>query len=117
MWRSGPTQAERLAAALLRLEGYSDVGPQAPLGGPDGRADILCSRGGYTRRLRTYRTRNAFSKTLENHALSIALHYMHYNFVRIHKTLRTTPAMAAGVSDELWEISDIVNLVEISEAT
>jgi hypothetical protein len=47
MWRSGPTQAERLAAALLRLEGYADVEPQAPLGGPDGRADILCSRGGY----------------------------------------------------------------------
>lgn len=47
MWRSGPTQAERLAAALLRLEGYADVAPQAPLGGPDGRADILCSRGGY----------------------------------------------------------------------
>ena len=40
-------QAERLAAALLRLEGYADVEPQAPLGGPDGRADILCSRGGY----------------------------------------------------------------------
>lgn len=48
MWRSGPTQAERLAAALLRLEGYTDVEPQAPLGGSDGRADILCSRGGYT---------------------------------------------------------------------
>jgi hypothetical protein len=47
MWRSGSTQAERLAAALLRLEGYADVEPQAPLGGPDGRADILCSRGGY----------------------------------------------------------------------
>lgn len=47
MWRSGPTQAERLAAALLRLEGYAGVEPQAPLGGPDGRADILCSRGGY----------------------------------------------------------------------
>jgi hypothetical protein len=47
MWRSGPTQAERLAAALLRLESYADVEPQAPLGGPDGRADILCSRAGY----------------------------------------------------------------------
>lgn len=47
MWRSGSTQAERLVAALLRLEGYAGVEPQAPLGGPDGRADILCSRGGY----------------------------------------------------------------------
>jgi fido (protein-threonine AMPylation protein) len=47
MWRSGATQAERLAAALLRIEGYADVEPQAPLGGPDGRADILCFRGDY----------------------------------------------------------------------
>ena len=46
-WRSGPTQAERLAAGLLRLEGYASVEPQAPVGGPDGRADILCSRGEY----------------------------------------------------------------------
>lgn len=46
-WRSGSTQAERLAAGILRLEGYADVEPQAPIGGPDGRADILCSRGGY----------------------------------------------------------------------
>ena len=42
---------------------------------------------------------NAFSKKLENHALSVSLHYMHYNFARIHKTLRVTPAMAAGVTD------------------
>lgn len=46
MWRSGPTEAERLAAAILRLEGYRDIEPQAPLGGPDGRKDILCHRGG-----------------------------------------------------------------------
>jgi hypothetical protein len=45
------------------------------------------------------RLTNAFSKKLENHALSVALHYMHYNFFRIHKTLRVTPAMAAGVTD------------------
>lgn len=47
-WRSGPTQAERLCAGILRLEGYADVEPQSPLGGRDGRADIFCSRGGYT---------------------------------------------------------------------
>lgn len=40
---------------------------------------------------------------------------MHYNFVRIHKTLKVTPAMAAGVTDSLWSIADIVNLVEQSE--
>lgn len=58
------------------------------------------------------RLTNAFSKKLENHALSVALHYMHYNFVRIHKTLRVTPAMAAGVTDRLWSVSDIVDVLE-----
>ena len=47
MWRGGPTQAERMVAALLRVEGYQNVEPQAPLGGPDDRADVLCDRGGY----------------------------------------------------------------------
>ncbi len=46
---------------------------------------------------------------------AVALHMMYYNFVRIHKTLRVTPAMAAGVSDRLWEIADIVKLVEDAE--
>ena len=63
------------------------------------------------------RLTNAFSKKIENHAHSVALHYMHYNFVRIHKTLRVTPAMAAGVADHLWTISDIVDLVEKTEAS
>jgi len=58
------------------------------------------------------RLTNAFSKKVENHALSVALHYMHYNFARIHKTLRVTPAMAAGVTDKLWSIEDIANIVE-----
>ncbi len=61
------------------------------------------------------RLTNAFSKKIENHAHSVALHYMYYNFCRIHKTLRVTPAMAAGVTDRLWSISDLVNLVEESE--
>ena len=61
------------------------------------------------------RLTNAFSKKLENHALSVALHYMHYNFCRIHKTLRVTPAMAAGVTDRLWSVSDIAALVEAAE--
>jgi hypothetical protein len=63
------------------------------------------------------RLTNAFSKKLENHALSVALHYMHYNFCRIHKTLRVTPAMAAGVTDRLWEIGDIVQVLEDWENT
>jgi len=58
---------------------------------------------------------NAFSKKIENHAYSVALFTTYYNFARIHKTLRVTPAMAAGVTDRLWEIDDIVALVEAAE--
>jgi IS1 family transposase len=61
------------------------------------------------------RLTNGFSKKLENHAHAVALHMMFYNFVRIHKTLKITPAMAAGVTDRLWEISDIVKLIEDAE--
>jgi 3-methyladenine DNA glycosylase/8-oxoguanine DNA glycosylase len=50
------------------------------------------------------RLTNAFSKKVENHAHSVALFAMYYNFVRIHKTLRTTPAMAAKVTERLWEL-------------
>lgn len=59
---------------------------------------------------------NAFSKKVENHALSVALHYMHYNLCCIHKTLRVTPAMAAGVTDRLWEIKGMAALVEAADA-
>jgi IS1 family transposase len=62
------------------------------------------------------RLTNAFSKKVENHAHSVALFALYYNFVRIHKTLRTTPAMAAGVTKRLWEIGDIVDVLEAWEA-
>jgi IS1 family transposase len=62
------------------------------------------------------RLTNAFSKKVENHAYAVALHMMYYNFVRIHKTLRVTPAMAAGVADRLWDVADIVGLVEKAES-
>jgi hypothetical protein len=51
-----------------------------------------------------------------SHAHAVALHMMYYNFVRIHKRLRVTSAMAAGVSDRLWDIADIARLVEDAEA-
>jgi hypothetical protein len=57
-----------------------------------------------------------FSKKIKNHAHSMALFTTYYNFVRVHKTLRVTPAMAACVSDRLWEVSDIVALLEATEA-
>ena len=64
---------------------------------------------------RLTRLTHAFSKKIENHAHAMALHFMYYNFVRIHKTLRTTPAMAAGVTKRLWEIGDIVDIIEAFE--
>ncbi|QHN03496.1 IS1 family transposase [Granulicella sp. WH15] len=53
---------------------------------------------------------NAFSKKVENHAAAVALHFIHYNFARIHKTLRITPAMAAGISDHVWSHEEIAAL-------
>ncbi len=61
------------------------------------------------------RLTNGFSKKVENHANAVALHFAYYNFVRIHQTLRTTPAMAAGVSDRLWEVADLVAVLEAAE--
>lgn len=62
------------------------------------------------------RLTNAFSKKIENHTAAVALHAMFYNFVRVHQTLKVSPAMAAGVTDRLWEMSDIVQLLEAWEA-
>jgi hypothetical protein len=62
------------------------------------------------------RLTNGFSKKVENHAHSAALFAMYYNFVRVHKTLRMTPAMAANVTKRLWEMSDIVDVLEAYEA-
>jgi len=58
------------------------------------------------------RLTNAFSKKMENHCHALAIYFMHYNFCRIHQTLRVTPAMAAGVSDKLWELTDVVRIVD-----
>jgi IS1 family transposase len=61
------------------------------------------------------RLTNAFSKKIENHIASVALTYFAYNFIKIHRTLRTTPAMAADVTDRLWEVSDLVAAWEAEE--
>jgi IS1 family transposase len=62
------------------------------------------------------RLTNGFSKKAENHAHSVAIHFMHYNFVRIHQSLRVTPAMAAGVTTTLWSLTDMVRVIEDREA-
>jgi IS1 family transposase len=56
------------------------------------------------------RLTNAFSKKVENHVAMVAIHFMHYNFARIHKTLRVTPAMAAGITDHVWSLEEIALL-------
>ena len=58
------------------------------------------------------RLTNGFSKKIENHMHQVALFYMHYNFVRIHQSLRVTPAMAAGITGKLWSIHDVVALTD-----
>jgi IS1 family transposase len=102
--------AECVGAYKQRIEGNPD---------PKHISTSYAERSNLSVRMHTRRfTRltNAFSKKVENHAHSVALFAMYYNFVRIHKTLRTTPAMAAGVTSRLWEIGDIVDVLEAWEA-
>lgn len=95
--------------------------PHAVYGEPDPKhiSTSFAERSNLTMRKnmrRFTRLTNAFSKKVENHAHAVALHMMYYNFVRIHKTLKITPAMAAGVANKLWEMNDIVKVIEEWEA-
>jgi hypothetical protein len=63
------------------------------------------------------RLTNAFSKKVENHTAAIGLFHAHYNLCRIHKSLRVTPAMAAGVTARVWEVADLVALLPKLEGT
>jgi IS1 family transposase len=90
---------------------------QPKIGKPDSKhiSTSYAERSNLTMRMhmrRFTRLTNAFSKKVENHAAAIALHTMYYNFVRIHQTLKVSPAMAGGVTDKLWEVSDIVVMLE-----
>jgi IS1 family transposase len=62
------------------------------------------------------RLTNAFSKKVENHVAALSLHFMHYNFCRVHRTLKTTPAVAAGVVDHVWTLGELVRLLEEAES-
>jgi len=64
---------------------------------------------------RMTRLTNAFSKKFDNHCHALALYFVWYNFVKLHKAHKLTPAMAAGITDKLWSVEDIVALVEASE--
>jgi hypothetical protein len=102
--------AECIGAVKTRIEGNPD---------PAYVSTSYAERSNLNVRMHTRRfTRltNAFSKKVENHAHSVALFAMYYNFARIHKTLGTTPAMAANITKRLWEIGDIVDMLEAWEA-
>ena len=62
------------------------------------------------------RLTTGFSKKLENHVHMVALYTVFYNWTRIYKTLRTSPAQAAGLTDRLWDMADVVKLIEAAEA-
>ena len=62
------------------------------------------------------RLSNGFSRKIENHMAAVAINYFAYNFIKIHTTLRTSPAMAAGITDRLFDVMDIVKLLIDSEA-
>lgn len=98
-----------MSATRTRIQGNPDM---------DHASTSFVERQNLTMRMhmrRFTRLTNGFSKKQENHANAIALHFAYYNFVRIHQTLRMTPAMAAGVTDKLWEMADLVTIVEAAD--
>jgi IS1 family transposase len=116
IYGSAPTGERRYSPALC-------VGAQKKrvTGEPDPKhvSTSYAERQNLTMRMhmrRFTRLTNGFSKKIENHTAAVALHTMFYNFVRVHQTLKVTPAMAAGVTDRLWEISDLVQVLEDWEA-
>lgn len=85
---------------------------------PDAISTSFVERQNLTLRMRNRRfTRltNAFSKRICNHRHALALHYFHYNFIRRHKTLGTTPAVKAGVTDQEWTVDELIELLENEE--
>ncbi|MES1255164.1 MAG: IS1 family transposase, partial [Acidobacteriota bacterium] len=94
--------------------------PQEVTGDPDPKhvSTSYVERQNLTMRMhmrRFTRLTNGFSKKLENHMHMVALYTVFYNFTKIHKTLRVTPAMAAGLTDRLWNMADVVALIEAAE--
>jgi IS1 family transposase len=117
-------------AMLVKIYGVAPEGPEVRYspaqcmgakkvvitGKPDKRhvSTSYAERANLTMRMsmrRFTRLTNAFSKKLENHEAAVALHFMHYNFCRIHQTLRVTPAMQAGVSDHVWSLEELIGLI------
>jgi IS1 family transposase len=110
VYGNDPTEQKRYSPAIC-----TGCKRENKIGNPDARyiSTSYIERQNLTMRMsmrRFTRLTNGFSKKIENHEASVALHFMHYNFVRIHQSLRVTPAMAAGVSSRLWSMEDIAAL-------
>jgi IS1 family transposase len=98
--------AECIGAKKLRVEGNPDIKHVST---------SYVERQNLTMRMsmrRFTRLTNAFSKKLDNHIHALALYFVFYNFTRIHKTLRMSPAMAAGVTDRLWSLDDVIAKID-----
>jgi len=111
-----PFEGSRMEARYSPAK-CTDVRYESLLGHPDPAA--ICTshneRSNLTLRMqirRFTRLTNAFSKKMENHAYAVNLHMMNYNFCRVHQTIRCTPAMEAGVADHVWELSEVVSLLD-----
>lgn len=92
--------ADQVGTKIVRIEGAPDMA-QVSTSCVERQNPTVCMT----------RLTNGFSKKIEDHAHAVALHFMYYNFGRIHKTLRVTPAMAAGVSNHVWSLEEISALV------
>jgi hypothetical protein len=112
VYGTDPSAEKRYSPAKI-LSSTTEVIPGAP--NPKHISPSYVERQNLTMRMsirRFTRLTNAFSKKLENHAAAVALHYMHYNFARIHQTTRVTPAIAAGIADHVWSLEEIVALLD-----
>jgi IS1 family transposase len=107
-----PSAAVRYSPAVI-----TGVTKEVIRGNPDDRhiSTSYVERQNLTMRMsmrRFTRLTNAFSKKIDNHMASVALHFAHYNFCRVHGTLRVTPAMEAGLSDHIWSLEELIGLLD-----
>lgn len=111
IYGSAPEEEKRYSPAKI-----IDTERKKIMGNPDSQhiSTSYAERQNLTMRMgmrRFTRLTNGFSKKVENHVYAVSLHFMYYNFCRIHKTLRVTPAMEAKVTDRLWDVEDIVSFI------